>query len=312
MVLVRALSQMRALTDVINICRSALTKFPNEAGFDTQLAFAHEDLETVSAHLKQQGVKNKDRQAQLSSGGVRMRLYPWTPKEYRTRNQGQIDAARAELKRCSTKLQIQPSILAGSSAHTNKSACLGMFAKKNILPGDVVLSAPALISASNKPFAIRCYNCHADLSLASSFSLSCCPSLRFCSLECRDISESYYHKALCGRDYKEALMTSEASKAGTDSGAVKELVFLRILALCIQAEGHPLQHPMIARLVPQYNPETVIPWRLRDFIISPIEILQSLGVDIFAASQYDTWVLQTIWYISCLLRDIMQALIKYI
>lgn len=73
-----------------------------------------------------------------------MRLYPWTPKEYRTRNQGQIDASRAELKRCSTELQIQPSTLVGSSGHTNKSACLGMFAKKNILPGDVVLSAPAL------------------------------------------------------------------------------------------------------------------------------------------------------------------------
>jgi hypothetical protein len=107
-------------------------------------------------------------------------------------------------------------------------------------------------------------------------------------------------------------MTSEPSKAGTDSDAVKELVFLRMLAMCIQAEGHPLLHPMIARLVPQYNTETAIPWRLRDHIIGPIEILQSLGVDIFAASQYDTWVLQTIWYISCLLRDIMQALIKYI
>lgn len=90
-------------------------------------------------------------------------------------------------------------------------------------------------------------------------------------------------------------MTCDAAELGTDTNSLTPLAFLRVLAISVQADCHPLQHPLIARLTPQYKSDMAIAWRLKDFITGPIAILQILGVDVFADLRYDTWVLQTIW-----------------
>lgn len=80
-------------------------------------------------------------------------------------------------------------------------------------------------------------------------------------------------------------------------------MFLRFLAICVQAGDHPLKHPVIAQMVPhivdtvQYVRErpAVLGWTFKAHIIGPIEVLQTLGVDVFADLRYDTWVLMTMW-----------------
>jgi hypothetical protein len=67
------------------------------------------------------------------------------------RSQILIDFARAELMGCSTKLHIKSSTIVGSTASFKESACLRMFIK-NSQTRDLVVCAPTLISASNKPF----------------------------------------------------------------------------------------------------------------------------------------------------------------
>jgi hypothetical protein len=171
-----------------------------------------------------------------------------------------------------------------------------MFAKKHIRQGDVLLSAPTIISSSNKPFDTRCYNCHTSLlSESESFPPTCRRRLRFCTAECRDLAHDKYHQVLCGKEFKEASVTSDASGPDADNDSLTVLGFLRVLAICVQAGSHPLQHPLVARLVPQYNTDMIIAWSLKNFISGPIEIFQILGIDVFADPRYDTWVLQTTW-----------------
>ena len=47
--------------------------------------------------------------------------------------------------------------------------------------------------------------------------------------------------------------------------------------------------------MPSYATDYPCTWNIRGSIITPIKILQTLGIDVFADLRYDTWVLQTIW-----------------
>jgi len=47
------------------------------------------------------------------------------------------------------------------------------------------------------------------------------------------------------------------------------------------------------RLTPKYTGHEIVPFSLVDDIIMPVDMLQSLGIDIFAEHHFDTWVLFT-------------------
>lgn len=71
-------------------------------------------------------------------------------------------------------------------------------------------------------------------------------------------------------------------------------MWLRILAACVQSNGHPLDHPLIARLTPLHDklPRT---WTLSNNIMTPVKILQQLGISPMEDLRYETWTIQTIW-----------------
>ena len=73
--------------------------------------------------------------------------------------------------------------------------------------------------------------------------------------------------------------------------------WLRILATCVQSGLHPLEHPSIASLTPNYESADDVSrrWSLESHVDVPQRILTTLGVDIFKDLRYDSWVLQTIW-----------------
>lgn len=285
---------MRALNDVIYTCKMAQKRHPASADIQHESTEAHRNIKILRGHMQEQGLSTEIQTDQLCCGAILMRLYPWTPTPFQTRSKSLLDSTRAELKLYSTKLQVQPSALGSSTS--DKITSFGMFARRNIQKGDVILSAPHLISASTKALHTRCYNCHTDLLSGSMMaSLSCCPTIRFCGEGCRGIAEQYYHKAFCGKVFDEVRTVHMDSPIVANDLRMKELVFLRVLAICVQGHCHPLQNPIISRLMPQYMTEMPITWSFQSDIITPIEILQSLGVDVFTAPEYDTWVIQTIW-----------------
>ena len=71
-------------------------------------------------------------------------------------------------------------------------------------------------------------------------------------------------------------------------------VFLiRFLAMIIQTGCDPLEHPVISPLMPHKLSKSK--WSLNGMVSGPIKSLQILGIDVFADSRFDTWVLLTMW-----------------
>ena len=93
-------------------------------------------------------------------------------------------------------------------------------------------------------------------------------------------------------------------RAGKD--AAKIILSCRLLMCCIHdgqhgpdgrsgSDAHPLDHSLIARLTPKYRRDKVRSFSLEHDIVIPNDLLLLHGVDIFAAPQYDTWVLFTLY-----------------
>ena len=72
------------------------------------------------------------------------------------------------------------------------------------------------------------------------------------------------------------------------------LVLARALAICLQAGGHPLEHPNIAQLTEGSESVKTV-WSLNGMVIGPLKVLEILGVNIFSDERYETWVMRTLW-----------------
>jgi hypothetical protein len=73
------------------------------------------------------------------------------------------------------------------------------------------------------------------------------------------------------------------------------LFWLRLLACCVQEGNHPLETPWMARLVAQYEADENIGRSFRANEVALLNILKSLGIDIYAYRRYDSWILETMW-----------------
>lgn len=280
---------MRALPEVIDICKNGLKLYPN-----------NQDLKDIFLICMRGYSQEKERMMpQIRAAGMSfeeyawsmcaIRSYPWAPKELMTRSKDSICEANKGLEIVSTCLEIRPSPLA--------AGCSGMFAKTNIKKGEKILDSPCAtgVSASQET-GQYCYNCAAKLKASKTQTFDCCPKIKFCSAECKDIAGSNYHQAICGKDfdyiYKDYL---GAKTTRASSTARVSAVFLRLMAMCVQAGRSPFDHPLIASLTANYESEAPSPWSFASNIVGPIRVLQTLGVDVFV-EDFDTWVLQTVWY----------------
>lgn len=186
------------------------------------------------------------------------------------------------LKSCSNKLEIQPSTFGG----------FGMFANCDIKKHDTILDAPSPAGTSNKPSVGKyCYNCAALLK-PRTFQFNCCTNMTFCSEECKTIAAENYHTALCGRDFSDIYELASSKTFAISTAARETLVFQRLLAMRVQAGTPPLRTPPISWITANYQSRSPLPWNRGTNIIGPINVLQKLGVNIFTAEEYDTWVLQ--------------------
>jgi hypothetical protein len=85
---------------------------------------------------------------------------------------------------------------------------------------------------------------------------------------------------------------SYGAKGLDHSPQFTKLVFLRMLATCVQGGGHPLKNPLLAGLLPATGQAI---WSLEGNVIGPNKILEDFGIDIFADLDYDAWVISQLW-----------------
>ncbi|KAI9865457.1 MAG: hypothetical protein M1813_002347 [Trichoglossum hirsutum] len=294
-IMVSALALIRAYTDSKAVCQMALRKYHMDGFLVRSLGTAIDWLKERETRLN---ATERQKEYELRNGHVLMRPYPWIPAEYLQRDQTLVDDLNGELRTYGPSCEIQPSSVKRSprsevggvkTAPDN----LGVFATKTIpLYGRVFLDITPIGANLTSTYNV-CANCCGSLPLTP-LTLQCCSTAVFCSPKCRELALAHYHSPLCGKDF--SWIYAGTKSTITHVPDKRPAIFLRVLAMCVHQDAHPLQLPAIARLMPSYESDHPSGWIMQGNVIMPIKILQALGVEVFADLRYDTWVIQTLWW----------------
>ncbi|KAF2628384.1 hypothetical protein BU25DRAFT_409948 [Macroventuria anomochaeta] len=236
------------------------------------------------------GGTQQQQRDRLRDGSVVSVHYPWMEKRHLTRSPEVVRQVNSELK-----ANVQPpACRLSNSTLAPIPDMLGIFATRPISKGSCILIDQTTTSAaSSPPSSPHCENCY-DTPLTSPVLASCCASL-FCSPTCHSLAMNTYHRALCGQNF--SWLSAPASSLRENASPMRPLLLLRFLALCVQAgvQKHPLDHPLIARLQPLANCGHLDVFTLGESVVTPLKILQQLGINIFTTPAFSTMVLHTIW-----------------
>ena len=294
------------LTAAQTIIQEARVRYPS-----------HPDLEkmekSIATSLEEQKVSKQLQKATINTnfcsldstfGAVYHVTFPFIPKTFLCRSEELI---------LNTKREIENEAVALSSCCTLRSStvqdptdltssgtppALGIFATRDISRGAAFLIDTTVLAATESHRSTYdaleiCDNCYGTVpkDSAQKRSANCCKVL-YCTQKCKNLAWKNYHQVLCKQDFS---WVWEDSKTGNCRYDLDGPMWLRVLAVCVQSKTHPLEHPLIARLTPIHDEHTCRRWSLSNNIIMPIKILQQLGIDTYADSRFDTWVLQCVW-----------------
>jgi len=176
---------------------------------------------------------------------------------------------------------------------------MGVLAQRDIAAGEI-LFIDRTTTGVTMIVEGRCSLCCAVTTKLSEVRCPGCTK-HFCSADCLASATMAGHLATCIRRGKPVKYTAfEKESLKQFSRTVRAKLLLRYLEFVVQhmktvnsERLHPLQILPMMRLTPKYTGLEIVPFNLVDDIITPIDMLQSLGIDIFAEHGYDTWVLFT-------------------
>ena len=240
----------------------------------------------------------------LQQGSVVVRSWPWLTTSQLTRSKGLMGLINLEFRERCGNLRV--------AASRVKEVCedgpnvLGVFATENIKAGCTVLMDRTILAACSHYGDTICAHCFNnitgqdesgsgsdDANCSDSPCLSnCCDkcSTNYCSLLCKEEARASYHQVLCGKDFS-WVYDQDQGDADLQAG-----LLLRTLAVCVQAGIHPLDHHLLARLTASDDRAgREERWSFAGDVTVPMQILEQLGVDVFADQRFDTWVIRTIW-----------------
>lgn len=294
--LMEGLIASNACKDYIQLSQEAVAKFPSDEIFPSELANAQSWFKQREDILEAQhisGAMSSDAMhSTLENGGVFPTAYPWMTEDLVTREDICIQQVQKEFRLASENCTVTRStirnVLFDGESSTERDV-LGVVAIKSIGLNETVLidSTVAGVICSIG----RCSTCCGGLT--GSVTNSCCGIL-YCSEACSQIALHTFHPPLCRREFTFLYDAAKSAKVSADF-SLDSLLLLRVLAIAIHGGArHPLETSLLSRLTPAYDINHLIVFNLGDHIITPIRILQELGIDVFSNAAYDTWVIHTI------------------
>ncbi|CAG8951199.1 hypothetical protein HYFRA_00007946 [Hymenoscyphus fraxineus] len=323
-VLVHSMNLMQEFHGAHKICEEARAYYPNEDVFPNALASSKKEMQKKTSMCASQGAAERARY-----GEVTYREYPFMLSKHLQRSLDLVQSIDIKLREFDAKCtlstgtigqpespvySLQKKLTWMSMSHfanplKRPSEVLGLIANCDIKPGEIIFkdSTPIGVSCKSGSHTWRgeklpiCDHCHGlvmptkqNKDRPKVFKPKCCDA-RFCSKECLESARSNYHHAVCGKDFKwlyrdSSPPTSEIASDYQNDG----VMWLRILATCVQSALHPLDHPIIAALTPNYG-DVARRWSVTSHLDDVHRILTTLGVDVFTDMRFDGWVLQTVW-----------------
>lgn len=225
----------------------------------------------------------------IRDGYVTTVRYPWMQDYHFRRTQELVNDVNIQLEQDTKQA---PACLLGSSTLTTRDDVLGMFAARDIQPGECILIDHTATGICSSVDHLSCSNCFSRIE-GPPMRASCCSGTP-CSSTCLELSMNTCHKVLCGQDF--TWLSQPAQGLQHNASPLRPLLMLRFLAACIQfsPESHPLDHPLLARLQSLTRNNRVDVFTMKESVITPLRILQRLGVDIFVNLNFDTMITHTI------------------
>jgi hypothetical protein len=293
--LMESLIASNACSDYLTLSQEAVAKFPSDEIFLSELRNAEswfQQREDILQEKQDTGEMSADMvQSTLYNGGVFPTAYPWMTESLVSREDRCFQTVKDEFKVSSSNCTVARSSIRNhdpSEESFSQSDVFGVFAIMDIVPKETVLidsTMAGVVSSTN-----RCATCCSDLT--SAVKNSCC-GVPYCSQTCSQTALQTFHPVLCGKDFTFLFAASKFATLNTDL-SIDSLLLLRVLALAIhESAANPLQTPLVSRLTPAYDIDHFIIFNFPDHIITPIRILQELGIDVFANASYDTWIIHT-------------------
>ncbi|KAF7181370.1 hypothetical protein CNMCM7691_000588 [Aspergillus felis] len=261
-----------------------------------------------------------------AQGYARRVLYPWNTHEPDRKAPETLALLNERLKDVAPKCEVRAVALpalhlatTAPAAASDESAAevsvqLGLFAKEDIAPGEILLRESSLLTATNRLHDDLCDACNAPLPELSSAEppVACagCADTIFCSQKCHDTAQTVYHGAVCG-------LMDNLESIGKDIPDPKDkadylylLLLGRAIAMAATQDTHPLDLPEVKYIWGDFhdldlnNPSAeeagdstaTLPFSFHLNILQPMRILEEMELDPYAnLARYDTWVLNTLY-----------------
>ncbi|OKL59411.1 hypothetical protein UA08_05081 [Talaromyces atroroseus] len=197
------------------------------------------------------------------------------------------------------------------------SVQLGLFAKRDLQPGEIILRESSLLTATNRLHDDLCDACNGPLPDLSgngnSDAVACqeCDDIIFCSQTCHDQAQETYHGAICGQEGLESI-GKDVADPKDKADYLYFLLLVRSIAMAATQDTHPLDLPEIKYIWGDFheyhddrlssdendndNNDFALPFSFQLNILQPMRLLEEMGLDPFTTlSRYDTWILNTLY-----------------
>ena len=252
-------------------------------------------------------------------GLVRREIYPWNIYEPDRLADSSVSVLNKELSRVASKCSVKAislPLLRENGLHRGEGRTvrqLGIFATDDLSPGETVLLESSVLTANNRLHEPLCDACSSELPLVSlslpTYKCGDCDDTVFCSQSCMKDALTTYHPAVCGKDVE-----TVGKDTGPDEAAesLYLLLLARVMALAETQGLHPLHLKETQFIWGDFihsdgtylhsNPASPLttarhlPFSFKYNILSPVHVLEKMGIDIFAeAERYDFWIFNTLY-----------------
>ncbi|KAK2630163.1 hypothetical protein QTJ16_000983 [Diplocarpon rosae] len=305
------------LKSAYDFCKRGLAAAPQ----DEELLQAREYIENMAKRRLK--VDEVDINELPDQGLVRREIYPWNHHEPDRYAQETLDFLNEQLAEVAPNVEARitelPTLLEfvgnsldeSGSLRTNKQ--LGLFAKRDIHPGEMILDEFSLLAANNRLKESLCDACSLEFpSLTAESTVVGCPDcedIMFCNDYCLRRALEEYHPAVCDKDIDTIAKDPDPKEKPY---ALYLLLLSRSLAMASTQELHPLELkevkyiwgdflPSSANAVPLSPnapppPIWTLPFSFQYNIAGPLHVLEKMDIDIFSElASYDLWILNTLY-----------------
>ena len=256
-------------------------------------------------------------------GLVPREVYPWNTHEPDRVSPDSLARLNKELAAVAPKCEVRvaqlPVLLEGASDTDDYDiipTCeqLGLFARVDIAPGEVVLDEYSVLTANSRRDEPACDACGSALPpLGPDSTAAACPDCDdavFCDATCLARAQALYHPAVCDKDVDTAAKDPKDAHEATE--ALYLLLLVRVLAMAAHQDAHPLDVREVRSIWGDFlpsaanhidlsanagpPPEWTLPFSFRHNIEQPLSVLERMGADIYATlARHDIWVLNTLY-----------------